>query len=101
MLIRSLTVGNPKQVVVPSHAGLPHFSWVHCSILLRRPLFRAFRWNVSATSVLEALQERPQFRGGPELRDGVELLECRGECVRQAPHRPRLEILKMRIEVAV
>jgi hypothetical protein len=41
-------------------------------------------------------QERRQPLRRPELRHGVELLECSGECVGQAPHCPRLEFFVLR-----
>ncbi len=47
------------------------------------------------------LEERGELRGGPELRDGVELLERARKRVGEAPFRPRSEFLHLRIEIHV
>src|SRR6202158_4066251 len=45
------------------------------------------------------LQLTAQFRRRLELGNGVEFLECAGKRIRQAPHRPRRELLVLRLEV--
>src|SRR5437660_8927570 len=58
------------------------------------------------TTWLEGLREAglkklSELRCCPELRDGVHFLERRCEGIRQAPDRPRLELLILRLEVQV
>ena len=50
---------------------------------------------------VSAFEKCSQLGRRLELRNGVQLLERRGERVRQAPHGPRHELLMLRIEVAI
>jgi len=59
--------------------------------------FRLLRANRCAVG----FQERSQLRRCFELRNRLQFLEGRSEGVRQAPHRARLKILVLRIEVEV
>ena len=55
--------------------------------------------NAGAKRSLLHIQERAQPRRRLELRDGVELLEGRGEGVREAPERARRKLRQYRVEV--
>ncbi len=44
-------------------------------------------------------QKSSQFGCGFELGNGIQFLECAGERIRQAPHRPRRELLVLRLEI--
>jgi hypothetical protein len=48
-----------------------------------------------------SFQELSQLRRGPELRDGVQFLECRSKRIRKTPDRPGPEFLILRLEVEV
>src|ERR1051325_3149511 len=48
-----------------------------------------------------ALQKSGQLGRSLELRNGVELFECRGESVGEAPQRAALKLLVLRVEVQV
>src|SRR5437773_5563695 len=48
-----------------------------------------------------SFEECPKLRRRLELRDRIEFLEGRGEGVREAPHRARLKLLELRVEVEV
>ena len=50
---------------------------------------------------LDCLQKPGQLRGGLVLRDRLQLLECTGEGVRQAPHGSRLKLFVHRLKVQV
>src|SRR2546425_9334644 len=78
-----------------------HVTWEEQMSAILSLRVRRHHRNRNAPSEVEAVQERPQFRRGLELRDGVEFLERRGEGVRQAPHRSRLEFLQRRIEIPI
>src|SRR5437773_11549759 len=48
-----------------------------------------------------SFEECPKLRRRLELRDRIQFLEGRREGVRQAPHRARLKLLELRVEVEV
>jgi integrase len=48
---------------------------------------------------VDTFEKCSQLGRRPELRNGFQFLEGRGERIRQAPHRPRGELLMLRIEV--
>ena len=47
------------------------------------------------------LKKLSELRCCPELRGGVQFLERRCEGIRQAPDRPRLELLILRLEIRI
>jgi len=47
----------------------------------------------------ESLQKTGELRCGPELRHRLQFLKRPGERIRQAPHRARLEVLVLRVEI--
>src|SRR5579871_3710390 len=57
--------------------------------------------DVSEALVESGFEEAAQLSRCPELGNRVEVLECRGECVGQAPYRAWLELLVLRIEIQV
>src|SRR6266704_6127525 len=64
------------------------------------------RWPAGPPHGLErlrepSLQELSKLRGGLELWDRLECLECRGERIRETPNGPRFELLVLRLEVQV
>src|SRR5258708_5457138 len=64
------------------------------------------RWPAGPPRGLErlrepSLQELSKLRGGLELRDGIQFLECRRERIGKTPDRSRPEFLVLRIEVKV
>jgi len=64
------------------------------------------RWPAGPPLQLERLleprlKEFPRLSSHLELRDGIQFLECRSECVREAPDRPRPEFLVSGLEVQI
>jgi hypothetical protein len=69
-------------------------------------LFREGRPTHNRPKRLEQLgepgfQKFSQFGSGLELRDGIQFLECRGKCIRQAPDGPSPEFFVLWLEVEV
>src|SRR5258708_29946058 len=64
------------------------------------------RWPAGPPRGLErlrepSLQKLSKLRGGLELWDRLESLECRGERIRETPNGPRVELLSLSLEVEV
>src|SRR5216684_5659352 len=106
-LIGCPTAGtSQRQVRISNHKRPSRKLWGRVSTLRTTFASQKERWPAGPPRGLErlrepSLQELSKLRGGLELWDRIECLECRGERIRETPNGPRFELLVLRLEVEV